>query len=161
MVSSWRSKAAPIEEISTRVEISSIGAALLLHNETIVLGAKCVDLEHVCSAAIVVRIDEDFEVVVQVLAHVPAKFRSDDPRGLGVKAMNPEIHGMPSVDNAYLRLLGWCLTFVGLTLAKISDGVRRLPNQVIQGSVEPWGLVDAGCFCANPHGRALRGWSFC
>ena len=83
---------------------------------------KGIDFENVGATAIMVRIDQDFEVVVQVLAYVPPEFGRDDPRGLGGIAMNPELHGVSRVENAYFRLLGWRLSFVRLSLPKVGDG---------------------------------------
>jgi hypothetical protein len=37
---------------------------LLLHDEAVALGTKGIDLEYVSSAAVVVRIDQNLEVVV-------------------------------------------------------------------------------------------------
>src|SRR5215469_6990520 len=44
--------------------------SLLLGNQGVSLGAKWVDLKDVCIAAIMGRIDDDFEVVVQFLADI-------------------------------------------------------------------------------------------
>jgi len=133
---------------------------LLLHDEAIILRSKWVDLEDVCAPAIVVRIDQDFEVVVQVLAYVPPEFGRDDPRGLGVIAMNPEIYGVSRVENAYFRLLGWRLAFVGFPLTELGNGFGGSPERVVQGSVELGRVIGRGCFRTNPSGLALRGWSF-
>ena len=122
--------------VPTPVEVSSICVSLLLDDEAIILRSKGIDLEDVCAPAIVVRIDQDFEVVVQVLAYVPPEFGRDDPRWLGVIAMNPEIHGVSRVQNAYFRLLGWRLAFAGFPLTELGNGFGGLPERVVQGSVE-------------------------
>jgi hypothetical protein len=124
------------------------------------LRTKGIDLEYVSATAIVVRIDQDFEVVVQVLAYVPPEFGRDDPGGLGVIAINPEIHGVSRVENAYFCLLGWRLAFVGFSLTELRNGFGGLPERVVQGSVELWAVIDRSCFRTNPSGLALRGWSF-
>src|SRR5216117_1699340 len=94
---------------------------------------------------------------IQVLAYVPPEFGRDDPRGHRVIAMNAEVYGVARVENAYFCLLGCWLTFVRLPLAKISNDFRRLPELVVQGSVEPWGVIDVGCFRSNSNGLVLRG----
>src|SRR5258708_28760461 len=106
--------------------------SLLLHDEAVVLGTKWIDLEYVGATAIVVRIDQDFEVVVQVLAYVPPEFGRDDPRWLGVIAMNPEIHGVSFVENPYFRPLAWQLAFVGFPWTELHNEFCGLPEQVVQ-----------------------------
>src|SRR6266403_2065468 len=115
------------------------------------------DLEYVGTTAIVVGIDQDFEVVVQVLAYVPPQFGRDDQRGLGVITMNSEIHGVSCVENPYFRPLGWQLAFVGFPLTELHNGFGGLPEQVVQGSVELWGVINRSCFRINPSGLALCG----
>jgi hypothetical protein len=133
---------------------------LLLHDEAVVLGTERIDLEYIGSTTIVVRINQDFEVVVLVLAYVPPEFGRDDPRGFRVIAMNAEVHGVSSVENAYFRLLGWRLAFVGFSLTELGNGFSGLPERVVQGSVELWSMIDMRCFRTNPSGLALRGWRF-
>jgi hypothetical protein len=141
------------------VEVGSVCVSLLLHDKTVVLGTKGMDLEYIGSTAIVVRIDQDFEVVVQVLAYVAAELRRDNPGRLRVVGMNPEIRGMPRVENAYFCLLRWRLAFVRFSLTELGNGFGGLPERVVQGSVEPWGVVNTGCLRTHPSGLALRGWS--
>ncbi len=45
--------------------------------------------------------------------------------------MNPEIDGVSRVDNAYFRLLRWRLTFVRLSLPKVSNGFGSMPNGIV------------------------------
>ena len=85
------------------------------------MGTKGIDLEYIASTAIVVGIDENFEVVVQVLAYVAAEFRRNDPGRLRVKAMNPKIDSAARVQNAHFRFFGSWFSFVRLTLVKIRD----------------------------------------
>jgi len=139
------------------VEVPSICISLLFHDEAVVLRTKRIDLEYVGTTAIVVGIDQDFEVVVQVLAYVPPEFGRDDPRGLGVITMNSEIHGVSCVENPYFRPLGWQLAFVGFPLTELHNGFGGLPEQVVQGSVELWGVINRSCFRINPSGLALCG----
>src|SRR6267142_19589 len=139
---------------------SPASETLLIHDEAVVLRTKRIDLENVGTTAIVVRIDQDFEVVVQVLAYVPPEFGRDDPRRLGVITMNSEIHGVSRVGNAHFRLLGWRIAFVGFPLAELHNGFGGLPERVVQGSVELWGVLNRSCFRTNPSGLALSGCSF-
>jgi hypothetical protein len=71
--------------------------------------------------------------------------------------MNAEVYGVARVENAYLCLLGCWFTFVRLPLVKISNDFRRLPELVVQGSVETWGAIDMDCFRSNSNGLVLRG----
>jgi hypothetical protein len=54
---------------------------LLLHHEAIVSGAKRVEPEYACATAIMVRIDQDFEMIIEVLIDIAPEFRCDDPEG--------------------------------------------------------------------------------
>ena len=110
------------------------------------MGTKGIDLEYVCATAIVIRIDQDFEVVVQVLAYVPPEFGRDDPRGHRVIAMNAEVYGVARVENAYFCLLGCWFTFIRLPLAKISNDFRRLPERIVQRPVELRSVIHSNGF---------------
>jgi hypothetical protein len=94
---------------------------LLLHDKTIVLGAQGINPEGVGATAIMVRVDEDFEMIIQVLTHIAPEFRCDNPSGLGIMAIDSEVYSVRRVENAYFRLLGWQPTFVGFPLPKIGD----------------------------------------
>jgi hypothetical protein len=94
---------------------------LLFNDEAIVLSTEGVDFEHVTATAIPVRIDQDFEVVIQFLAHIAAQFCRDDPGRLRVIAVDSEIDRVTRIEYSYLSFLRRRLTFVGLSLPKISD----------------------------------------
>jgi hypothetical protein len=91
------------------------------------LSAKGIDLEYVSPAAVMVRIDEDFEMIIQVLTDIAPKLGGDDPRGLSIKTMNSEVDGMRGIEDANLRFLGRWFTFAGFPLTKVGDRLRGLP----------------------------------
>src|SRR5437660_8834724 len=91
---------APLTPIPPSVEVASIRVSLLLHDEAIVLRTKGIEFENVGATTIMVRIDQDFEVVIQVLAHVAPQFGCDDPRRFRVIAINSEVHCVPGVQDA-------------------------------------------------------------
>src|ERR1700688_4740469 len=131
------------------VEVAAIAVPLLLYDQAIVLCSKGIHLEHICSAVIVVRIDQDFEVVIQFLADIPAQFRRDDPGCLRVIATNPEIHCVARIEYSDLGLLRSGLTFIRLSLPKVSYWGSQLPEWVVQSSIELWGSVCGRRFHAR------------
>jgi len=110
------------------------------------LRAERVDLENISTAAVVVGIDENFEVVVEVLADVAAEFGCYYLRWLGIIAMNAEINGMVCVKNSDFSSLCSRLTFIRFPLAEIRDPLGRLPQRVVQGSVDLRNPVNADGF---------------
>src|ERR1700719_1281560 len=128
------------------VEVAAIAVSLLLYDQAVVLCSKGIDPEYICSAAIVVRIDQDFEVVIQFLADIPAQFRRGDPGCLRVIAMNSEIHCVARIEYSYLGLLRRRLTFIRLSLPKVSDRGSQLPEWVVQSTIKLWGFVGGCCF---------------
>ena len=60
--------------------------------------------------------------------------------------MNPEKNGMASVENADFGAFRGGLPFVGFLLPKISDRFRRLPEWIIQRTVESWAVLDRNGF---------------
>jgi hypothetical protein len=68
-----------------------------------------------------IGIYEDLEVVVQVLAHVTTQLGRNNARGFGIKAMNPEIHRVPGIQNTHFCFLCGRFTLLRLALPKICD----------------------------------------
>jgi hypothetical protein len=127
---------------------------LLLHDEAIVLRAQGIDLENISITAIMGLVNQNFEVIVQVLTRIAPQFRRNDPGRFGVVAMNPKINGSPREENANLRFFRRRLAFVRLALAKISDGRGRLPQWVVEASIESWGVLNR---CRLGHGWVFLG----
>ena len=67
---------------------------MLFDDEPVHLCPEGIDLKHVRSAAVVIGIDEDFKMVVEVLAHVAAQFAGDDSRRIRIEAVNSKIDRM-------------------------------------------------------------------
>ena len=82
------------------------------------------------------RIDDDFKVVVQLLAHVASQLSSDRPLTVGIAASDPEIDLIMGVDDTHFCGLGGRLAFVGLALAKVGDGSGLQPEWVVQSPVD-------------------------
>ena len=76
------------------VEIHAGVVPLLFDDEPVHLCPERIDLKHVRSAAVVIGIDEDFKMVVEVLAHVAAQFAGDDSRRIRIEAVNSKIDRM-------------------------------------------------------------------
>jgi hypothetical protein len=111
---------------------------LFLHDETVALRAKWVDLEHVRSTAVVVRIDQNFKVVIQILTHVAAEFRRHNSRCLRVVTTDAEVNRVPRVENAHFCSLGSQLVLEWLLLTKIGDRFGIQPEGIIQSAVQFW-----------------------
>ena len=91
-------------------------------------------------------------MVVQVLAYVASQFAGDNPRRVGIEAVNSEIHGMTRVQNAYFRPFRRRLSFVRFLLAKLRNRFRRLPERIVQRPIEFRSVVDAnglGSLCCS------------
>jgi hypothetical protein len=97
----------------------------------------------------VVRIDQNFKVVIQFLADIPAQFRRDDPGRLRVIAMNSEIHCVARIEYSYLSFLRRRLTFIRLSLPKVSDWGSQLPEWIVQSTIKLWGFVCGRRFHAR------------
>src|SRR5690349_3889595 len=89
-----------------------------------------------------VRIDQDLEVVVQVLAHIAPQLGCHNFSRLGIVAMNPKIDGVPRVDNSNFGLLSRSLTLIWLLLAKFHHRLGGLPHRIVQSAVKPWRMLD-------------------
>jgi hypothetical protein len=73
--------------------------------------------------------------------------------------MNPEVHGMPSVENAYFRLLRGGVTFVRLSLPKIRNRLGQLPERIVERAIQTRRTVHADGFChAGPFLRMGLVW---
>ncbi len=59
--------------------------------------------------------------------------------------MNSKVDRMASVQNANFRALRGGFSFVRLPLAEIDDRLGRLPQGIVQGSVELRCMIDADC----------------
>jgi hypothetical protein len=90
----------------------------------------------------VIRIDQNFEVVVQVLTHVAAQFRRHNARGFSIATTDAEINSVSRLENAHFRLPGGRLVLEWLSLAKLRDGLGIEPEGIVQGTVEFWSMVD-------------------
>jgi hypothetical protein len=55
------------------------------------------------------------------LAYVAPEFRCDNPGGLRVKALNPEVRGMTGIENTNFGFLGCRFALTGLSLPKIRN----------------------------------------
>jgi hypothetical protein len=106
-------------------------------DEPVVLRTEGIHLKYISSTTIVVGIDQDFEVVVQLLADVAAQFGCNDPGGLRVKTMNPKIDSTACVENPNFRFFSGGFSFVRLSLVKIRDPLWQSAKLII---------VDARCF---------------
>ena len=91
-------------------------------------------------------VDQNLEVIIQVLIHIAAQFRRDDPGGFRVVAMNSKIDGRPGEENVNLRLFRRRLAFVRLALTKIRDGLGGLPKRVVEASVELRLMINGNRF---------------
>ena len=67
------------------------------------------------------RVDDDFEVVVQLLSDVPPQFGGNDSFRIRVRAKYAEVNIMFVVENADFSLLRWNLSFERFALQKIVD----------------------------------------
>ena len=64
--------------------------------------------------------------------------------------MNPEVHGVPGEENAYLGLFGRWVSFVWLPLPKIGNRPSEFPERVVEGAIQTWRGVHTDCF-RNAH----------
>src|SRR4029077_8016744 len=76
--------------------------APLLCDQGIALRAQRIDLEDERVAAIVGRIDDDLEIVVEFLTDVAPELAGNDSRRIGVEALDAEIDFMLTVENTDL-----------------------------------------------------------
>ena len=76
------------------IEICTVAVPLLFDDEPVHLRPERIDLKHVRSAAVVIGVDENFKMVVEVLAHVAAQFAGDDSRWIRIETVNSEIDRM-------------------------------------------------------------------
>ena len=103
--------------IPSRVAIASATiCALLFGNQSVSLCAQGINLEYVGVAAIVSRVDEDFEIVIQLLADVAPQLGGDDRLGIGIEAGDAEIHFVLCVEDTDFRFFSRRLPFIGLSL---------------------------------------------
>src|SRR5215471_11017247 len=99
------------------IAISEAGVgSLLLRDQRISLGAKWVDLENIGIAAVVCRIDDDLEVIVQFLADVSSQLRGHDTGGVRIEAGDSKENCGSGVKGSNLRLFGRFLSLKWLSL---------------------------------------------
>ena len=116
---------------------------MLLDDQAVKLRAERIDLKNVRAATVVIRIDQDFEVIIQILAYVAPQFTCDDSQRLGIKAVNPEIDSVARIENAYFRSFRSRLSFVRFLLAKLRNRFRGLPERIVQRPIELRSVIDA------------------
>jgi hypothetical protein len=81
------------------------------------------------------RINDDFEIVVQFLAHIAAKFGRDDPLRIGIEARDAKVDRVLGVNDPNFGLFRRWLPLKGLALRKVVDWNRLLPKGIVKGSV--------------------------
>ena len=64
------------DSVPTRVAVLGV-ASLFVGNHSVSLRAERVDLKYISIAAIVLRVDDDFKIVIQLLRHVATELGSD------------------------------------------------------------------------------------
>src|SRR5215467_15432479 len=75
--------------IPTGIKVHAKTISLLFDDQAVHLRAERIHLKNIASTTVMIRIDEDFKVVVEILAHIAPEFAGDDSRRGGVETMNP------------------------------------------------------------------------
>src|SRR6266851_2786529 len=81
------------------VKVAAIGSAEFFHYYPVNLCTQGIDLKYVAATPIQIRIDHDFEVVVQILTRILSQLRANNLVGLRVMAVDSEIDRMPGVQD--------------------------------------------------------------
>ena len=81
------------------------------------------------------RIDNDFEIVIEFLADIPAEFGRYDSFWLGVQAGDAKVNLVLGIQDADFSLLGRSLSLEWFTLQEVLDGSGLLPEGIIKRTV--------------------------
>ena len=71
-----------------------------------------------------IRINQDLEVIIQVLADIAPQLGGHDFARVGIVAMNSKVDGVPRVENSHFRPLRGGLAFVRLLLTEFRHPLR-------------------------------------
>src|SRR5438876_4730305 len=132
--------------IPTSIEIDVRVVFLLFDDQAIHLCPQRIDLEDVTSTPVMIRIDENLEVVIQILANIAAEFPGDDARRIRIETMNAKIDGVSRVQNPHFCFLSRWLALERFPLTKIRDRFCQLPKRIVQSAVK---------FGSSLHGHSL------
>src|SRR5207245_8030072 len=135
--------------IPARVSVSLVAAAilqpLLVRNEAVSLGSQRIGLKHVGVTPVVRRVDHDLKIVIELLTNVPAQLGSYNLSGFRVIADDSEKHRISRVENAYFRPLCRGLSFIGLSLSEVGNGLGQFPLRIIDSAVDFWRMIHSHC----------------
>jgi hypothetical protein len=106
-----------------------------VREQPVALRSERIDLEEVGVPPVATRINDDFEVVVELLAHIPPQLRSDDAMRSRVMACDPKVHVVVRVQDSNFGAFSSALPFEGLSLPEICDRFRQLPDRIVEASV--------------------------
>src|SRR5260370_16779606 len=135
------------DAIPTSIEIKVRVISLLFDDEAIHLCAQRIDLEDVPSTPVMIRVDENLEVVIQILANIAAEFAGDDARRIRIEALNAKINGASRVQNPHFCFLSRWLALERLPLTKVRDRFRQLPKRILQSAIKFGGPLHRHSFC--------------
>src|SRR6266568_1263068 len=119
--------------------------ALFLGNQSIPLSAQGIYLKHVRVTPVMRRVNDDFEIVIQLLTDITPQFGGDDPFRVSVEASDAEIDFVPVVKDADLGFLSRWLSFKWLPLQKVGNRRGVLPRGIVKRPVQSWGSVNSTC----------------
>ena len=122
-------------------------------DERVALSAEGVDFEDVRVAPVVICVEADADVVVLVDPAFAVQDAAPDPRRVGVVEHDPEVDVVVVEGDAEFGAFGRGITIDGDALAKVGDGLDRVPEGFVEDAVDGGRLVGAH----GAHGGVLRG----
>ena len=81
------------------------------------------------------RVNDDFEIVIQLLTDIPPQFGCDDSSRIRVEACYAEVDFVLVVKDADFGFLSRRLSFKGLPLKELGDRRGLPPFGIIKGPV--------------------------
>ena len=99
-------------------------------------------MKHVSVASVVRRIDQDLKVVVEFLTDIAVELRGGNFPRLRIKTRDSEVDFAFRIEDAHLGALRGRLSFVRLSLAKVSNRNGGLPQWVIKSAIELWRMLN-------------------
>ena len=124
------------DSIPSGIAVLRFSYLLFVRDEGVALRTQRIDLEDIRIAAVMPGIDDDFEIVVEFLAHIAAELRGDRSRRYRIMTDDAEVNLGPRIEHSYFRSLCRGLAFVGLSLLEIRNRASLLPERIVQRAVQ-------------------------
>ncbi len=99
------------------------------------------------------RVDDDLKIVIQLLCHIPAKLGGDLAVCEGIVTRNAKVDFISRIQHSDFGALRGSLSFVGLSLAEVSNRGCEQPDGIVEGCVHARCAIDSDGLCSSLRDR--------